>query len=243
MKRNIYIAKSGVLSIVEGITASIAQKSGAEAGSFERLWASAGDEAKLDIWWRTAIGDLENNLRKHLAVSSEKFDLLRLGSDYRLTLTLSRYWDDRMTGLLENKIQEYLVDAVAAGWLAGFSGLTHPDYTSMAAGAMEDIIQLVLHRRFDFSTKERNTDTEKASASGLSATGRHTDVAKEANVAETRARGRQADVAKTVAAGAGTKATGRNKDNAVVRRHECETDWGNLGRIGRDRKFIKNKTF
>lgn len=209
MRHKILISRSGVMSIVEGITATIAQHN-AGTVSFEQLWASAGDSAKLDIWWRQATGDLESTLRKHVDEATGQFDLMRRGDDYTITLRLPRYFDRRVSGLLSNKVQEYMVNAVTAGWLSDFTGLTTPDYTSMAAGALSEIVEIVLTKAFGFSDSARTADEFKAA--GTTAVPQSTR--------------RAVDGVKAAGTTAVPQSTRRNVDNARVVKHEPETDWG-----------------
>ena len=221
MKRTIFISRGSVMHIVEGISATIAQHSGGET-EFEKMWASANDAAKLDIWWRSAINDLEMNLRQHVAATTDKFDLQQIGKDYRLTLNLNRYWDDKLTGVLDNKIQEYLVNSVIAGWLSDFRDIKAPDYTAMASGAIADISQIILYRKLVFAEATRATDAAKEVGT--------------AGSAESVARAE--DAAKDTSSSAKASGSERIKDNAEVRIRHDYTDWGNLQPI-RKRKIKK----
>lgn len=238
MKRTIFISRGSVMAIVEGISATIAQHSGGEIG-FEKMWASANDAAKLDIWWRSAINDLEVNLRQHVAATTDKFDLQQIGKDYRLTLNLNRYWDDKLTGVLDNKIQEYLVNSVIAGWLSDFRDIKAPDYTAMASGAIADISQIILYRKLVFAEAARATDAAKEAGTAGSAESeaRATDEAKEVGTAgSAESVARAEDLAKDTSSIAKASGSERIKDNAEVRIRHDYTDWGNLQPI-RKRKI------
>ena len=58
----IKIVKKSVMGVVEGLSATIAQHNPEE--DFQTVWASDGEEAKLDIYYREAITDLENFLAR-----------------------------------------------------------------------------------------------------------------------------------------------------------------------------------
>ena len=56
----IKIVKKSVMGVVEGLSATIAQHN--PEVDFQTVWASDAEEAKLDIYYREAITDLENFL-------------------------------------------------------------------------------------------------------------------------------------------------------------------------------------
>lgn len=215
MKRTIFISRGSVMHIVEGITATIAQHN-AGTVTFEQLWASASDVTKLDIWWRSAINDLEMNLRQHVAITTDKFDLQTIGKDYKITITFGRFWDEKLTGVLGNKIQEYLVNTVTAGWLSDFGGLTTADYTAMAAGALADISQIMLQRKFIFPEIKRFEDAVIKS-----------------DAEESIPSVRKHDESKATGGIIGIKTGAKHQDNAVVNICEPVTDWGCLEPIRR----------
>ena len=149
------------MGITEGVSVTIAQHNGGTP-TFEQLWASDSEGPKLDIYYREGISDLERRLEKWLATSSKQFDLQSIGDDYNLRLDVSQNWPSRLLGLLSNKVQDYLVHTVTAGWLNDFAGLSvKQDYMSMAATDLDDIVYIVGLRDFDFAEAERKGDERK----------------------------------------------------------------------------------
>lgn len=172
----INILREKVMSLVEGISITIAQSN--ETGvSFEKLWASEDERRKLDIYYREAIGDLERNLMKYLRESHGQFSLTTDGDegDYTLKVTI-RHWPPALEGLLGNKVQDYMVHSVLAGWLNNFSGLEiKSDYASMAGQDLTDIKTIVSQKRFDFDTSERAGDSRESSDKSAEASERTGD--------------------------------------------------------------------
>ena len=157
-KITVNITRANIYHIAEGISVSISQHNGGTP-TFEQLWASPDESAKLDIYYREAISDLETHLTEWLKLSSGQFDLHQDGTDYTLTLSVSRFWPQRLQGLLTNKIQDYLVHAVTAGWLNDFTGLeTKQDYKAMAGQDLSDIRGVLYKRDYSFHTGYRNED-------------------------------------------------------------------------------------
>jgi len=127
--------------------------------SYEQLWASPDEARKLDIYYREAVGDLERHLTEWILQTSAQFNLTQEGANYSLTLIMSPYWPVSMQGLLANKIQDYLVHAVTAGWLNDFEGLTvKQDYQAMSRQDIIDIRGIICLRAFGFSESERGDD-------------------------------------------------------------------------------------
>ena len=193
----INILREKVMSLVEGISITIAQSN--ETGiSFEKLWASEDERRKLDIYYREAIGDLERHLMKYLRESHGQFSLTTDGDegDYTLQVTI-RHWPPSLEGLLGNKVQDYMVHSVLAGWLNNFSGLEiKSDYASMAGQDLDDIKTIVSQKRFDFDTSERTNDRVDAECGVVSSSGRRADNAnKNLIVNHTHVNGRKADAA------------------------------------------------
>ena len=191
MKIEITISRKGVMGITEGISVTIAQHNGGTP-SFDQLWASDSEAPKLDIYYREGISDLERRLEKWLEKSSAQFDLQATGDDYTLRLDVNRSWPTRLDGLLKNKVQDYLVHTVTAGWLNDFEGVSvKQDYQAMAAQDLDDIVYIVGLKSFGFAEKERTGESDKDAESDGSAQGRCTDGEKKeetkTGVAEERA--------------------------------------------------------
>ena len=155
----IHINRNAVYSIAEGISVTISQHNGGTP-TYEQLWASPSEAPKLDIHYREAVSDLERRLMEWLSSSSSQFNLAADGADYDLTLAIP-YWPTRLQGLLANKIQDYLVHAVTAGWLNDFEGLNVKlDYGAMAAQDLTDVRDIIYQRSFGWTEQERGSDTE-----------------------------------------------------------------------------------
>lgn len=167
------------MGITEGISVTIAQHNGGTP-SFDQLWASDSESPKLDIYYREGISDLERRLEKWLEKSSAQFDLQATGDDYTLRLDVNRSWPTRLDGLLKNKVQDYLVHTVTAGWLNDFEGVSvKQDYQAMATQDLDDIVYIVGLKSFGFAEKERTGESDKDAESDGSAQGRCTDEEKE----------------------------------------------------------------
>ena len=161
MNIDISISRKGVMGIVEGISVTIAQHNNGTP-TFEQLWASDNESPKLDIYYREGIGDLERRLEKWISNSSAQFDLQAVGSDYTLSLELNDNWPSKLKGLLSNKVQDYMVHAITAGWLNDFEGLNvKQDYQAMAATDLDDIEYIIGLKTFGFDESARGTDTDK----------------------------------------------------------------------------------
>ena len=154
----ISISKTKIYHIAEGISAMISQHNGG-VPSYELLWASSDESKKLDIYYREAISDLERRLMIWGFISSSQYDLTQDADDYSQTIQQSPHWPQRLKGLLDNKIQDYLVHAVTAGWLNDFQGLdVKQDYQAMATQDLEDINAILMMRGFDFQESQRGED-------------------------------------------------------------------------------------
>jgi hypothetical protein len=161
MKRTIDVSKGSVMAIVEGISVTIAQHNNGTP-SFEQLWASSGDVPKLDIYYREAINDLELTISKWLISSSSQFDLQQAGKDYHLEIDVADSWPLRLSGLLANKIQDYLVHCITAGWLNDFEGLSvKQDYQAMGASDLSDILYIITQKELGFAEQVRTTEAFK----------------------------------------------------------------------------------
>lgn len=170
----IKIVKKSVMGVVEGLSATIAQHN-PEVG-FQTVWASDGEEAKLDIYYREAITDLENFLARFSSSATQQFDLQALADDFSITIKTLVSWPPRLSGVLTNQIQNYLVHAILAGWLSDFPDMNHTDYASMGASDLEAIKEVLLEKDFCFAEAERTADdTVKEGSSAVDAEARGRD--------------------------------------------------------------------
>lgn len=152
----IKIVKKSVMGVVEGLSATIAQHN--PEVDFQTVWASDGEEAKLDIYYREAITDLENFLARFSSSTTQQFDLQALADDFTITIKTLASWPPRLSGVLTNQIQNYLVHAILAGWLSDFPDMNHTDYASMGASDLEAIKEVLLKKDFSFAEAERTAD-------------------------------------------------------------------------------------
>ena len=176
----IKIVKKSVMGVVEGLSATIAQHN--PEVDFQTVWASDGEEAKLDIYYREAITDLENFLARFSSSTTQQFDLQALADDFQISIKTLASWPPRLSGVLTNQIQNYLVHAILAGWLSDFPDMNHTDYASMGASDLEAIKEVLLKKDFSFAEAERTADdTVKDGSSAVDAVARGGDgVAKNA---------------------------------------------------------------
>ena len=157
-KITVNITRASIYHIAEGISVTISQHNGGTP-TYEQLWASPDEARKLDIYYREAISDLERQLTEWIRSTSSQFSLTQDGTDYALTLSMSPHWPVRLTGLLTNKLQDYLVHAVTAGWLNDFAGLDiKQDYQAMAGQDLSDIREVICQREFAFKEAYRRED-------------------------------------------------------------------------------------
>ncbi|HAH91893.1 MAG TPA: hypothetical protein DCL96_09360 [Prevotella sp.] len=166
----IKIIKKSVMGVVEGLTATIAQHN--SDVDFQSVWASDAEEARLDIYYREAITDLENFLARFSSSTTQKFDLQALADDFSITIVTLAAWPPRLSGVLSNQIQNYLVHAIIAGWLSDFPEMAHTDYAGMGASDLDAIKEILLKKDFNFAEAERKADDttkEGSSASDTSA--------------------------------------------------------------------------
>jgi hypothetical protein len=170
----IKIVKKSVMGVVEGLSATIAQHN--PEVDFQTVWASDGEEAKLDIYYREAITDLENFLARFSSSTTQQFDLQALADDFTITIKTLASWPPRLSGVLTNQIQNYLVHAILAGWLSDFPDMNHTDYASMGASDLEAIKEVLLKKDFSFAEAERTADdTVKDGSSAVDAVARGAD--------------------------------------------------------------------
>lgn len=184
----IKIVKKSVMGVVEGLSATIAQHN--PEVDFQTVWASDGEEAKLDIYYREAITDLENFLARFSSSTTQQFDLQALADDFTITIKTLASWPPRLSGVLTNQIQNYLVHAIMAGWLSDFPDMNHTDYASMGASDLEAIKEVLLKKDFSFAEAERTADdTVKDGSSAVDAVARVGDeVEKNSNFSPTERR-------------------------------------------------------
>ena len=170
----IKIVKKSVMGVVEGLSATIAQHN--PEVDFQTVWASDGEEAKLDVYYREAITDLENFLARFSSSTTQQFDLQQLADDFSITIKTLVSWPPRLSGVLTNQIQNYLVHAILAGWLSDFPDMNHMDYASMGASDLEAIKEVLLKKDFRFAEAERTADdTVKEGSSAVNAVARAGD--------------------------------------------------------------------
>ena len=155
----INIIKKSVMGVVEGLTATIAQHN--PEVDFQTIWASDSEEGKLDIHYREAITDLESFLSRFTSATSGLFDLQALADDYVITIRTHSNWPPRLSGVLSNQIQNYLVHAVMAGWLSDFNDIKTADFAGMGVKDLDDIKELLLKKDFRFAEEARHQDGEE----------------------------------------------------------------------------------
>ena len=184
----IKIVKKSVMGVVDGLSATIAQHN--PEVDFQTVWASDAEEAKLDIYYREAITDLENFLARFSSSTTQQFDLQALADDFTITIKTLASWPPRLSGVLTNQIQNYLVHAILAGWLSDFPDMNHTDYASMGASDLEAIKEVLLKKDFSFAEAERTADdTVKDGSSAVDAVARVGDeVEKNSNFSPTERR-------------------------------------------------------
>ena len=176
------------MGVVEGLSATIAQHN--PEVDFLTVWASDAEEAKLDIYYREAITDLENFLARFSSSTTQQFDLQALADDFTITIKTLASWPSRLSGVLTNQIQNYLVHAILAGWLSDFPDMNHTDYASMGASDLEAIKEVLLKKDFSFAEAERTADDSvKDGSSAVDAVAREGDeVEKNSNSSTTSMR-------------------------------------------------------
>lgn len=235
----IKIVKKSVMGVVEGLSATIAQHN--PEVDFQTVWASDGEEAKLDIYYREAITDLENFLARFSSSTTQQFDLQALADDFTITIKTLASWPPRLSGVLTNQIQNYLVHAILAGWLSDFPDMNHTDYASMGASDLEAIKEVLLKKDFSFAEAERTADdTVKDGSSAVDAVARGgDDESKTQNALNAEARGADGAVKEGNSLDAearnedevdkdkqrGLKGSERNSDFVSQHFHQDYVDW------------------
>lgn len=210
------------MGVVEGLSATIAQHN--PEVDFQTVWASDGEEAKLDIYYREAITDLENFLARFSSSTTQQFDLQALADDFSITIKTLVSWPPRLSGVLTNQIQNYLVHAILAGWLSDFPDMNHTDYASMGASDLDVIKEILLKKDFSFAEAARTADdTEKEGSSAVDAEARGSDATvKDGNTLDAEARNEDA-VDKDEQRG--LKGSERNQDFVSQHFHQDRVDW------------------
>lgn len=155
----IKILKKSIMGVVEGLSATIAQHN--PDVDFGTIWASDSEEPKLDIYYREAVTDLENELSKWMVSTTSRFDLQASADDTTLTIRTLAHWPPRLSGLLNNQIQNYLVHAVMAGWLNDFPEMKVSDYAAMGASDLDAVKEILLKKDFSFADEARRMDDAK----------------------------------------------------------------------------------
>lgn len=218
----IKIVKKSVMGVVEGLSATIAQHN--PEVDFQTVWASDGEIAKLDIYYREAITDLENFLARFSSSTTQQFDLQALADDFSITIKTLVSWPPRLSGVLSNQIQNYLVHAILAGWLSDFPEMAHTDYAGMGASDLDAIKEVLLKKDFNFAEAERKADdTTKEGSSASDTSSRAVDAeAKSQNELDAEAR----NVDEVDKDGqSGLKGSERNQDFVSQHFHQDRVDW------------------
>lgn len=208
----IKIIKKSVMGVVEGLSATIAQHN--PEVDFQSVWASDAEEAKLDIYYREAITDLENFLARFSSSTTQKFDLQALADDFSINIVTLASWPPRLSGVLSNQIQNYLVHAIIAGWLSDFPDIAHTDYASMGASDLDAIKEILLKKDFSFAEAERKADDTTKEGSSPMASARSGDGI-----------GKQKNAQATV---------GRSVDSEAKSQNELDAEARNVDEVDKD---------
>lgn len=234
----IKIIKKSVMGVVEGLSATIAQHN--PEVDFNSVWASDAEEAKLDIYYREAITDLENFLARFSSSTTQKFDLQALADDFSINIVTLASWPPRLSGVLSNQIQNYLVHAIIAGWLSDFPDMAHTDYASMGASDLDAIKEILLKKDFSFAEAERKADDTTKEGSSPMASARSGDgIGKQKNAQATAGRSVDAEAKSQNELDAearnvdevdkdgqsGPQGSERNQDFASQHFHQDRVDW------------------
>lgn len=234
----IKIIKKSVMGVVEGLSATIAQHN--PEVDFQSVWASDAEEAKLDIYYREAITDLENFLARFSSSTTQKFDLQALADDFTINIVTLASWPPRLSGLLTNQIQNYLVHAIIAGWLSDFPDMAHTDYASMGASDLDAIKEILLKKDFSFAEAERKADdTTKEGSSPMASARSGDEIGKQKNAQATAGRSVDAEAKSQNELDAearnvdevdkdgqsGPKGSERNQDFVSQHFHQDRVDW------------------
>lgn len=234
----IKIIKKSVMGVVEGLSATIAQHN--PEVDFQSVLASDAEEAKLDIYYREAITDLENFLARFSSSTTQKFDLQALADDFSINIVTLASWPPRLSGVLSNQIQNYLVHAIIAGWLSDFPDMAHTDYASMGASDLDAIKEILLSKDFSFAEAERKVDdTTKEGSSAMASARSGDEIGKQKNAQATAGRSVDAEAKSQNELDAearnvdevdkdgqsGPKGSERNQDFVSQHFHQDRVDW------------------
>ena len=159
MMLTLTIERLKVMHVVEGLSATIAQHNGGTI-PFPLMWASEGERKKLDIWWRESIVLIESELMKWAQMTSGQFDTQSEGEDYTISLTLPSQWDEKLTGLLQNRIQQFFIHNIIASWIGDFKDVAAPNYSVLSSADLEGVMSVLLYRNLAFEAGERQTDND-----------------------------------------------------------------------------------
>lgn len=218
------------MGVVDGLSATIAQHN--PEVDFQSVWASDAEEAKLDIYYREAITDLENFLARFSSSTTQKFDLQALADDLSINIVTLASWPPRLSGVLSNQIQNYLVHAILAGWLSDFPDMAHTDYASMGASDLDAIKEILLKKDFSFAEAERKADdTTKEGSSASDTSVRAVDLNEKAG-SSPMASARSGD---EIGKQKNEQATaGRSVDAEVKSQNELDAEARNVDEVDKD---------
>lgn len=162
------IVRTAVMAKVEGLTVMLSEHN--PGIPFETLWASAGDQGKLDLYYKEAISDLEDSLKRWIKQSSSQFDILATGKDYTITLRVpcNAAVVGRLNGLLANKIQDYFCHAILSYWLADLpeGAPVKPDYLDITSSDITAILDLLNTRDLDATAGARHDASDDSITDG-----------------------------------------------------------------------------
>lgn len=226
----IKIIKKSVMGVVEGLSATIAQHN--PEVDFQTVWASDGEEAKLDIYYREAITDLENFLARFSSSTTQQFDLRALADDFSITIKTLVSWPPRLSGVLTNQIQNYLVHAILAGWLSDLPDMNHTDYASMGASDLDAIKEILLKKDFNFAEAERKADdTTKEGSSASDTSARAVDLHEKAGSSPMASARSGDEIGKQENAQA---TAGRSVDAEAKSQNELDAEARNVDEVDKD---------
>lgn len=226
----IKIVKKSVMGVVEGLSATIAQHN--PEVDFQTVWASDGEEAKLDIYYREAITDLENFLARFSSSTTQQFDLQALADDFSITIKTLASWPPRLSGVLTNQIQNYLVHAILAGWLSDLPDMNHTDYASMGASNLDAIKEILLKKDFNFAEAERKADdTTKEGSSASDTSARAVDLHEKAGSSPMASARSGDEIGKQENAQA---TAGRSVDAEAKSQNELDAEARNVDEVDKD---------
>ena len=202
----IKIIKKSVMSVVDGLSATIAQHN--PEVDFQSVWASDAEEAKLDIYYREAITDLENFLARFSSSTTQKFDLQALADDFSINIV------------------------TLAGWLSDFPDMAHTDYASMGASDLDAIKEILLKKDFSFAEAERKADdTTKEGSSASDTSVRAVDLNEKAGSSPMASERSGDEIGKQKNAQA---TAGRSVDAEAKSQNELDAEARNVDEVDKD---------